>query len=79
MNTIVSLEGILRFSPFVAKGYTLVIGGGVIAVTAAALERYLAGKSATVIAQHIADIIKIALPIVMTATLIWFVLSNPLL
>ncbi|WP_038482239.1 hypothetical protein [Shouchella lehensis] len=79
MNTTVSIAGILKVSPVVLGGYTLVLGAGAFLITAAYLERVFAKQSKIMISETIAGVVKILLPLGFIAGLIYFVLSNPLL
>ncbi|KMK75469.1 hypothetical protein AB990_09180 [Alkalihalobacillus pseudalcaliphilus] len=79
MITIVTLEGILRMSPAIVKAYGIVIGGGATLIGAALFERHFASRSAVIIAERIAAIVKVALPIAVIIALIIFALNNPLM
>ncbi|UTR05128.1 hypothetical protein MM326_13515 [Alkalihalobacillus sp. LMS6] len=79
MNTTVTFSGILKLTPLVLQGYGIVIGAGGLLVIGALIEKHFARNAQIVIAERISAIIKASLPFGVIATLIYFVLNNPLL
>ena len=75
----VSLGALLSPPPLIAKAYMIMFAIGAVTIGLTVLERFFITRELLEIAKSIVQVIKIIMPFVLIAVLVYFVYGNPLI